>query len=535
MYEFLMREKHDREWEAIVYFDKRMQFGKFVDRIDNLAYYLHKHSVERGDNVAICLPNIPHASIAFYAVNKCGAIGNVIHPMISEYGLLNIIKKTKPKFIFLADIFYEKYKTVLSDIDIKVIVCKLAGFASLIMKAGIFVKGVKEKTPKVPYGPKVISFASTLRRRGEVKICTGGNDIAAYLHSGGTTGEAKTIVLSNYAINAVAINALTTFDTTIDKDVAFMVLPLFHGYGLAINMHAFLSFGCRLVMVPKFTVKGAVRIIKKEKVSIITGVPTMYEKLLKSKEFRRLSCKNFHLLICGGDSLSASLRESFDNHIQSRGSRVKLVEGYGLTEVVAVAAVNTDKNYRTGSVGKPLHGVMIKIVGDDEKELPRGEYGEIRIASQSLMEMYYDDPITTAEAVITDEDGRRWLKTGDCGYMDIDGFVFFKDRIKRLIIIAGVNVFPSEIEDVVSLMPEINMCCAVEGRTKEDKIIIKLFVVLNEGYKYSLTLENKIIQTCKDNLIKFAVPGKVISKPSLPLTQVGKVNYRQVMQMNDEE
>ncbi|MDR3264186.1 MAG: acyl--CoA ligase [Clostridiales bacterium] len=535
MYEFLTGERQDRDWDAIVYFNKRLNYGRFIDGIDNLAFFLHKKNIGKGDNVAICLPNIPHAAVAFYAVNKCGAVGNVIHPMISEYGLLNIIKNTRPKIIFLADIFYEKYKAVLSDIDITVIICPMGYYASAIIRIGIKYKSAKEKVPVIIYSDKVIRFAKTLRKKGEVKISTGGRDIAAYLHSGGTTGEAKTIVLTNYAINAVAINALQTFDTRIDNDVAFMVLPLFHGYGLGINMHAFLSFGCRLVMVPKFTAKSAVKIIKKEGVTIMTGVPSMYEKLYNSKAFRRVNCKNFHLLICGGDNLSAALRENFDKQIQSRGAKVRLVEGYGLTEVVAVAAVNTDKHYSVGSVGKAIKGVQIKIIDENLAERPCGEYGEILIASQSLMEGYYKDERTTKEAVITDENGKRWLKTGDCGYMDEDGYVFFKDRIKRLIIISGVNVFPSEIEDVVSLMPEIKMCCAVEGRSKENKIIIKLFVVLNDEYKYNLTLENKIIQTCKDNLIKFAIPGKVISKPSLPVTQVGKVNYRMVMTMDDQE
>jgi long-chain acyl-CoA synthetase len=536
MYDFLFSKELDRDWQAIVYFNKRMTFGRFKERIDNLAYFLNeKKSVGPGDNVVICLPNIPHAAIAFYALNKCGAIGNIVHPMISEYGLLNIIKKTNPKVIFLSDVFYDKYKAVLSDIDITVIICRMAGFASVIYKLGIAYKAKKEKQPKIEYSDKVLRFTRTMLRRGDVEVKTGGKDIAVYLHSGGTTGEAKTIVITNYAINAVAVNALTTFETTIDKDVAFMVLPLFHGYGLAINLHAFLSFGCRLVMVPKFNAKDAIRIIRREGVTVMTGVPTMYEKLVAQKGFNRLNCKNFHLLICGGDNLSASLREKVDAKIRARGSKVRIIEGYGLTEVVAVAAVNTDKNYKTGSVGKPIIGVQAKIVDEDMTEQGCGEYGEILLSSQSLMEGYYNDPETTQAVIITDENGKRWLKTGDCGKIDEDGFIFFKDRIKRLIIVAGVNVFPSEIEDVVSKMTEIKMCCAVEGRTKEDKIVIKLFVVVNDDYKYNLTLENKILKVCRENLIKFAVPGKVIAKDSLPVTQVGKVNYRQVMLMDDEE
>jgi long-chain acyl-CoA synthetase len=538
MYEFLKCEPREPDDTMIVYFGKKTKYGSFMGNIDNLAHYLRKNSVRVGDNVAVCLPNIPHAAIAFYAVNKCGAVGNMIHPMISEYGLFNIIKKTKPKFIFLADIFYDKYKAVLSDTDITVIICRMAGYASALIKLGIAYKAMKEKTPRVRYGARVVRFSSTVRRGGEVRITTGGRDVAAYLHSGGTTGESKTIVLTNYALNVIAINALTTFDFGhMRNEVAFMVLPLFHGYGLAINMHAYLSFGAKLVMVPKFAAKGAVRIIRRYGVTTITGVPTMYEKLLSAPSFKRLNCKKFRLLICGGDNLKDALRTAFDEQIASRGSKVKLVEGYGLTEVSSAATANTNFNYRAGSIGKPLNGVRVKIVDENLNELPRGEehYGEILISSQSLMEHYYDDPITTAEVVVADENGVRWLKTGDCGYKDEDGYIFFKDRIKRMIIIAGYNVFPSEIENVVALMPEINMCCAVEGKTKENKTLIKLFVVLNEGYKYNLTMENKIIQTCEQNLSKYAVPGKIIEKKSLPVTQVGKVNYRQVMQMEDEE
>ena len=535
MYEYLLSQPRSREWEAIKYFNKGLTFGKFIDKIDNLAYYLHSHSIKPGDNVAICLPNIPNAAVALYAVNKCGAIANIVHPMISEYGLLNIVKKTKPKFMFLADIFYEKYKEAFSGVDITIVICPIASFASLPMRLAIFYKSVKEKKPGISYGENVVRFSSTLKRHGSVEIVTGGKDIAAYLHSGGTTGESKTIMLTNYAINAVSTNSKMTFDTDIDTDNALMVLPLFHGYGLAINLHAFVSYGCRVIMMPKFTAKSAVKLIKKERVSIITGVPSMYEKLLGEKSFRRMHCKNFKLLICGGDSLNANLRDNFDGHIAERGSRVRLVEGYGLTEVVAVAAVNTDKHYRKGSVGKPLIGVEMKIVDEDLVEQKNGDFGEILISSPSIMDGYYEDPDTTEKAIITDASGTRWLRSGDCGYKDDDGFIFFKDRIKRLIIIAGVNVFPSEIEKVVSLMPEISMCCAVEGRTRENKIIIKLFVVLNEGYKYSLPLEDKILKTCKDNLISYAVPGKIISKPSLPVTRVGKVDYKKVMQMDDEE
>ncbi|MDR1940203.1 MAG: acyl--CoA ligase [Clostridiales bacterium] len=538
MYEFLTRERHAKDWDswnAVVCFGKRLKFGRLIAGIDGIAYYLSKNGIKKGDGVAICLPNIPPAVMAFYAVNKCGAVANIIHPMISEYGLLNIIKKTAPKLIFIADIFYEKYKTVLSDIGIAVVVCPMNKYASPIIKIGIAAKKAKEKVLPIAYGGKVARFADTIKKRGRVDVCTGGGDVAAYLHSGGTTGESKTIVLSNYAINAVAINATAGLGCSIENDAGFMVLPIFHGFGLAINMHAALGFGCRIVMLPKFTVKEAVRIIKKEKISFIVGVPTMYEKLLNDKRFRRLSCKNFRFLICGGDSLNPVFREKFDAHVASRGGKARLLEGYGLTEIVTVSSFNTPSQYRAGSVGKPILGVEAKIVDDNGIELPRGSYGEILLSGPGLMEGYYNDEITTNEVIKTDENGKRWLKTGDCGLIDDDGFIFFKDRIKRMIIIAGVNIFPSEIEEVVSLMPEIKMCCAVEGRTKENKIIIKLFVVLNDGYKYSLTLENKIIKTCADNLIKFAVPGKVIAKKSLPVTIVGKVNYRLVEQMNDEE
>jgi len=528
MYQFLVDKKHDKDWNAVNFLGKSITYGNLIEKIDACAFFLKNYKIEKGENVAICLPNLPHAVIAFYAANKCGIVANVIHPLVSEFGLLSIIKKSNPRMIFLSDLFYHKFKYVLDEKGIPAVICDMADFTSFIVGIGAHVKLRKDRK-RIDFNDNVIPFRELVKKTGEVSCTVKGRDTAAFLHSGGTTGDPKTIVLSNFAINSLAKNTLDTFSFIFTKDDAsMMVLPLFHGFGLGVNMHSFLSNGCRIVMVPKFEPKEAVKLIKNQRITVMAGVPTMYDKLLQQSAFSKLDMTAFRLLFCGGDTLSDELRDRFDNVIAAQGSKVKLLEGYGLTETVAVLTVNRMDKYKAGSIGTAIIGARVKVVDANMDEVSPNICGEVLATGEALMDGYYRDSAGTAKATYLDADGVKWLRTGDYCYMDEEGFLFFKDRIKRTFVISGVNVYPSEIENVVSKMKEIVHCCAVQDQTSSGKIVIKLFIVLRPGIKYSLALEGKIFALCKEKLIKFAVPGKIIPKDSLPLTQIGKVDYKKV-------
>ena len=307
------------------------------------------------------------------------------------------------------------------------------------------------------------------------------------------------------------------------------VLPSFHGFCLAITMHAPLINRFAAILVPKFSAKEAAKIMNKVKVSCICGVPTMYESLLKCPEFvHNRNLKNLHVVFCGGDSLPTKLQSEFNEAMKKGGSHCQMFEGYGLTEAVCVNIVNTYNHNKVGSIGYPMSGAEFRIVDENGKELPRGEIGEIILKSPAIMNGYYNDEKATKEAV---KDG--WLYTGDLGYMDEDNFVFFKQRKKRVVKVSGVGVFPTEIERLVESVPGVESCCAIEIPDPRLQSAIKIFVVAKffdeEG------MRNAIMDTCRKYLIRWSVPKEIEFVNELPKTLLGKIDFKVLQKQEDEK
>ena len=307
------------------------------------------------------------------------------------------------------------------------------------------------------------------------------------------------------------------------------VLPSFHGFGLCITMHAPLITRFSCILVPKFSPKETAKIMRKTKVSCICGVPTMYESLLKCKEFTSSKyLKRLHVVFCGGDSLSSKLQDEFNETMKKHGSHCQMFEGYGLTEAVCVNIVNTFDHNKKGSIGYPISGAEFKIVDENGKELPRGEIGEITLKSDAIMKGYFKDDKATKEAV---KDG--WLFTGDLGYMDEDNFVFFKQRKKRVVKVSGVGVFPTEIEQLIENVPGVEACCAIQIPDPRLQNAIKVFVVAK--YFDEEGMRNAILDTCRKYLIRWSVPKEIEFVDSLPKTLLGKIDFKVLQQMEDEK
>ena len=307
------------------------------------------------------------------------------------------------------------------------------------------------------------------------------------------------------------------------------ILPSFHGFGLCMTMHAPLVNGFASILIPRFRVKKVVKVMNKIKPTAICGVPTIYEKLLADPSFTNSkSLKYLHCCFCGGDTLSNELLNSFNNTMRQAGSKCRLFQGYGLTEAIAVNIVNTFETSRDGSLGKPIPGASIKIVNESGKELPRNQVGEIVLKSDAVMLGYYQDIEATKECL---KDG--YLYTGDLGYMDEEGFVYFKSRKKRVVKVSGVAVFPSEVEQVVSSMPEVIGCAAIGIPNSKLQNSIKVFAVTNSKDKEAL--KEKILDTCRKCLIKWSVPTEIEYRESLPLTVLNKVDFTLLQQEEDKK
>lgn len=495
-----------------------------LSHIDSLAAALEEMGIKSGESVGICLPNMPQAAVVFYAVNKIGAIANVIHPLMPPEALHDLLKKTNTRFLFLTDLFYLKHRGRLG--DTKIIACSPSEYLKPLLKGGY--RLAQHKAISAIRKDQSIIYADLLNRTPKKERTSPSEDTAVYLHSGGTTGEPKTVMLSSYAINSLAnkVGKILGKEIADETDSMLMVLPLFHGFGLGVCMHTVLSVCGRIVMMPSFEPKKACKLLKKYSVTYMAGVPAMYEKLLNCNAFYdKTIMQSLSRAFCGGDKLPEKLKNRFDKAMMENGGKVQLEEGYGLTEVVTVCSVNDKEDSRFPSVGKALEGMRFMIVDEKGAALAFEEEGEILISGDTLMNGYFNDESLTSR-VIEVIDGEKWLHTGDFGCLDSDGFLYFKDRMKRMIKISGMNVFPAEIELTANKMPQVKLSAAMP-QNEEGKTKVTLYVVLEDGVSQQ-NMEKEILDYLSERLMKYSVPRRIVFRKALPLTQIGKVDYKRL-------
>ena len=289
----------------------------------------------------------------------------------------------------------------------------------------------------------------------------GAHEPAAILYSGGTTGTPKGIVLSHWNLVTVGLQVRAWIGLG-PQDTILAALPIFHGFGLAALVNAGLLSGCRLLLVPTFTPETTAELMQKKKPTLIAGVPTLYEALVRDPALRKADLSSLRAAFSGADSLPEPVRLGFEALVAERGGRVKLLEGYGLTEAVTGIVGMPINESRPGSIGVPFPDTLVAIFRAGElEEAPVGEEGEICVSGPAVMLGYLDDPGATAAALQAHPDGRTWLHTGDIGRMDEDGFFFFTSRLKRMIKSSGFNVFPSQVEAALHEHPSVAEVCVV--------------------------------------------------------------------------
>ncbi len=524
--------------KCIYFYGRKLSKGEFFADCDMLADYLRSLGAKKGKNVVLCLPNIPDAVIAFYAINKTGAVVNAVHPLVTGKTLAGFINKMHACAAILFEDFFHKYEEYLADTDIPVIVASASDYLPTSYKPFYRLANLK-KSRLVKYDDKTVRFADvtkgkiTFKKSKDAYPEIRGADIAVYMHSGGTTGESKTVMLDNSAFNCLADNALDLIGGkhVDDRDGMLMVMPIFHNFGLGICMHTTICAGGQVVMMPKFDPKLACKLLRRSSATFISGVPNMYAKMLDCGLFRGKYVARLKHCYCGGDKLSNSIKQRFYEATAAAGNPIRLNEGYGLTEA-GICCVNTPQNYREGSIGKPLKNTKFGIFDDEDKPLPTGTVGNLCIAANTLMTGYYDDEEATKNAFFVCG-GDKWVRTGDMGKIDDDGFVYFVDRKKRVIKIAGNNVFPQEIENVVNKVQGVKRSCVV-AMTADGKPAVKLIVQPEEGVDET-ALNKAVLGEIADKLLKYAMPRAVEFRYKLPLTQIGKVDYRKLEEGGENE
>lgn len=497
---------------ALYYKGKALSYGTLVASIDRLADGLARLGVKPGDPVTVCMPNTPESVYALYAVNKLGAVAHLVHPLAPERQLAAFMDKVKSVLLITLNINLSQYATLAGRLKLGIVSVSPARSLGKVKRALYDFAHRKEIGKN-----KFLDYDALLRGAPESSEAAVPG-AAVYLHSGGTSGEPKVIELSAAAVNALVAKAphILSFMDKLEGTSMLAVLPMFHGFGLAMGVHAPLVWGAVAALMPKFSTKETIELLKRSRLNYLIGVPALYEALLRNPVFTGDILKGVKIAFIGGDSVMPDLIERFDARLQQAGSSGRLFEGYGLTETVTVCNVNLFGASKIGSVGKPLPGITVEVVDETGKAVRTGETGEIWVAGDTLMNGYLDSPEETA-AAFGEIGGVRYVKTGDAGMLDADGFLYFKQRIKRIIKIAGISVYPSEIEAVVSAMDGVDEVCAVEGKNEKNETVIVLYIVGRKSDDH--VIRDEVLRT----LGKYAVPRKIVYLDALPKTLIGKV------------
>ncbi len=495
---------------------------KFLNDVESVAGYLDSKNVKKGDVVTVFMPNIAQSFVAFYAINRIGAIANIVHPLTPAEVLEEIMRKSHSKAIFVFDLIMEPYVQMLRKLNRLVIVCSSSDYApSLTRPAFKIFEKIKVKSKSPSSSTASYHTISNLAYRAPKVDCSG-EDVAVYLHGGGTTGKSKTIMLTNFNLNSLA-HKLSFLDEphAPGEEFSLIVLPLFHAFGLGVALHFSMCAGFTCIGMPTFSAEKAIKYIKKYNVTYVVGVPAMYKKMYEASNFDGEHLKKLRLLWAGGDIVSDTFLDSFNSKLSKWRAKGRLYRGYGLTEVTSVCTANIKGAYKENSIGKPLDEITIEIWDENKKKLPVNTIGEIAVSGSTVMLGYFD---SDDNGVYTDENGVRWVLSGDLGYLDEDGFLFFTGRKKRMIIISGYNVYPNDIEQEVLKLDYINEACAVQGYI-DSKPIIRLFVSLVQPTSNPEETSKCIKEYCDQKLEKFSRPTTVTILDALPKTRMAKIDF----------
>ena len=525
------------EYYAYEYFGKKVTYREFMKQIENVAKALKNYGVEKEDRVTICMPSTPEAIMTVYAVNLIGAVSSMIHPLSSEKEIEHYINESESKFILVLDVILDKVLSIEKNTNLqKIIVASpdssMPPFLHYLYKVTNYKKRVK-----IPKDDNIVSWNHFIgTAQNFVGVCHEARqdkDLAVILYSGGTTGTPKGIMLSNLNFNAIALGAHELIEESIPGNSVLSLLPIFHGFGLAVCIHTPLICGMKCILIPQFDPKKFGDLIKKTKPSFLAGVPTLYEALLKQK-LKKKDLECVETVISGGDILTPELKKKVDDYLHEHGSSATIRPGYGLTEATAATCLTNKDGYTSeGCIGIPFPDCYFKIVKiDTHDEAPIGEDGEICISGPTVMMGYLNNDEETNQTLRYHKDKKLWLHTGDIGCMLSDGTIIFKQRLKRIIVSSGYNIYPSYIENIISKHKDVLSCTVIGIPHPYKGQVAKAYIVLKDGVEETSKIKKEIQELCKKNISKYSLPKEFEYRKSLPTTKVGKVAYAELEKEN---
>ena len=502
---------------ATLFAGARISYRKLGAKIDQFANVLSGLGVKKGDRVAIVLPNIPAYPIAHFAVLKLGGILVPTNPLYVERELASQLNNSGAETVIILDQLYERLSRVRKDTSVKrIILAEVKDFLPMVL--GVLY-GLKNKSLVQADESKGIYTYRNLMKQSFRSVPTAKvnpDETAIFLYTGGTTGISKGAVLThrNLVVNVYQTKSWL-WSMNPGQDVLLCALPFFHSYGMTTGLHLAVVSHSTMLLVPRFELVDVVKQIKKYKPTIFCGVPSLYNAISRYSKVSSSDVSSIQLCISGGAALPADVQSRFE---ELTGG--KLVEGYGLSETSPVALVNPIHGHRkSGTIGVPIPNTEARIVHLETREnLNPGQVGELAIKGPQVMKEYWKMPEETAEVL---QDG--WLYTGDMAIMDHEGFFSIVDRKKDMIISAGMNIYPREVEEVLQQHPKIAEVAVVGIPSKVREETVKAYVVLEENQELT---QQELIQFCTDKLAKYKIPKRIEFVKELPKSALGKVLKR---------
>ena len=523
--------EREKDFTALSFMGRKISYTLMAQEIERTAKAFHALGVRAGDRVLVCLPNVPQAIYCLYGLNLIGAIASMLHPLSAVGEIVFYLNEASCDIAVTLDQFYAKFLDVKKQRPIsRLIIARVSEELPFPLNVGQKLL-TERKFPKIdPEGGAVLTWKEFIKGgesvSEDVKARKDPMTEAVVLFSGGTTGVTKGIMLSDLNFNALALQTEAMAHERVNHAKMLAAMPVFHGFGLGVCIHTMMVAGGTSILVPRFNVKSYANLIKKNRPNFIAGVPTLFEAITRNTYLDGADLSCLRGVFSGGDSLTIELKKKFDKFLADHDAGIRVREGYGTTECVTACCLTPYNKEKEGSIGIPYPDTYFKIckVGSNE-EVPYGEEGEICLTGPSMMLGYINHEEENASTLRRHEDGHVWLHTGDLGVMDSEGFVYFRQRIKRMIVTRGYNVYPSQIENILEGHPAVQRSCVIGVPDELKMQRVKAFVVLKDGRKDSPELRESILEHCRAHIAKYAMPSELEVRDSLPTTLVGKVAY----------
>ena len=520
---------------ALEYLGQTVTYHNMQKNIEVVAKALKNFGIKEKDIVSVCLPNIPEVVYVFYAINRIGAVANMLDPRNNAEDLKNELLDAKSTLLFSLDSAIEKFEQILDETEVQkvVAVSALNTLPPLIQR----IAKVKDKSLriKIPSDKRYVTynnFVSTCKNYcGNLDGVYDEGASAVIAYTGGTTGKPKGVITTNQCMNAMVV-----FNSKMDYDVkpgdrCLTIAPPWTYYGLSNSLNAYLAMGLRIILIPKFEADDLGKLISKCKPNHIVSVPSTLYAVMKCKELEEVDLSYLKTIIVGADKLTEQLETEFNCFLKEHGCNSRVTKGYGMTEVTAATTYTKNNCNIIGSVGIPFVGNIVSVFTNETDEIEEcrtGTTGEIAIHGPMLMQGYFGNYSEETEKVLRKHnDGRMWVHTGDLGHLDEDGRLYVDGRIKRMFVKHGYKIFPGAIEASIRKYPAIEDCAVVAVEESYNGNEIKAYLVKKEdSTETNQEIEIGVSKLVEKELFNYEIPTKYEFIETFPLTAMGKIDYK---------